>query len=180
MDTHETPLSASARTLLSEFCVCTDLAEHLRAIPEAAQLLGLSPDTQRGAVLAGVEQRLAVTQTELETLGLYPGPTTTAVELVVNGVPIDLPALCREQCIHPLSDDADSPTKEVPMEAVPERSTHTPLNSQDLPVATDTEQPGFVNTHVRPYAGHAAAFLVGAFCAALGVSCLGSDDPTDA
>lgn len=169
-------LSDSAERLLGEFYASTDLAAHLRAIPEAARTLGLVGDPERDVVLAELEQRLAATRTELEILGLYPA-TTTAVEVLVNGEPIDLPGFCREQC-HPLS--TDSPTKEGPMDTVVEHPTRTQLSGQDLPAEPDAEEPGFFDTHVRPYTGHAAAFVAGALCGALGASYFGADAPIEA
>src|SRR5262245_5007594 len=89
----ETWLSDDAATLLAEYYRYADLADHLRAIPVAAEHVGVRdvPPEYR-SLLHQVEDVVLDRMTRLDALGLYPA-TTTEVEVTVNGVPISLPEL---------------------------------------------------------------------------------------
>jgi len=114
VDTRSAALSADAAALLAEYYHYTDLAEHVRALPEAAAVLGKPRGiAERNSILAELEAQILNRLERLDVLGLYP-TTTTAVDVTLNGVSIALPELCRESTTNALP-DVGSPTKEACM-----------------------------------------------------------------
>jgi len=161
-----TALPAAAATLLGEYYHYADLAEHVRALPEAVAVLG-SPNAaaDRGGILAELDAQILTRLEQLHALGLYPAPATD-VEVTVNGVPITLPDLCREPTNNALP-EVGSPTEEVSM--------HTAFDSSDEqhngfdPSMDTPNDSGFFATYVRPYLPQAITFAAGAVCGVVGV-----------
>jgi len=166
MNPCRTTLPADAAALLSEYYRYVDLAEHVRALPEAAAVLGMqNAAAEHEGILAELEAEILTRLERLDALGLYP-TTTTAVDVSVNGIPITLPELCRESNELP---DLGSRTKESCMHTVIEQSEqHDQQNGLDRSLETPSDGPGFLATYVRPYLGYAATFAVGAMCGAIG------------
>jgi hypothetical protein len=168
VDTASAPLSADAAVLLVEYYHYADLAEHVRALPEAATALGYpNTDVERDGILADLEAQILNRLERLDALGLYP-TTTTAIDVSVNGVPIALPELCRESTTNVLPDPG-SPTKEDCMHTTIEQSEHHEQhNGLDRALDTPSNGPGFFAAYVRPYLGYAATFAAGAVCGVIG------------
>lgn len=168
MDTSNAALSADAAALLAEYYHYADLAEHVRALPEAAAVLGYQSATaERDSILAELDAQILNRLERLDALGLYP-TTTTAVDVTVNGVPIALPNLCRESTTNALPDPG-SPTKEGCMHTAIEQSEHhEQQNGLDRALDTPGNGPGFFAAYVRPYLGYAATFAAGAVCGVIG------------
>src|SRR6266404_4264232 len=151
-----TALPSTAATLLAEYYHYADLAEHVRALPEAAAILG-----KHHGVLAELDAQVLARLERLDALGLYP-TTTTAVDVTVNGVPIALPELCRESTTNALP-DLGSPTKEGCMQTAIEQSEHREQhNGLDRSLDTPNNGSGFFAAYVRPYLGYAATFAASA------------------
>lgn len=164
----EPALSADAATVLAEYYRYADLAEHVRALPEAAAVLGTTNATaEHDGILAELEARILTRLERLDALGLYP-TTTTAVDVTVNGVLVALPDLCRESTTNALP-NAGSPTKEISMHTAIESSDlHEQHNGLDRSLETSSNGAGFFAAYVRPYLGYAATFAAGAVCGAIG------------
>jgi hypothetical protein len=169
VDTRSAALSTDAAALLAEYYHYADLAEHVRALPEAAAaVLGYqNAAAEPDGILAELEAQILTRLERLDALGLYP-TTTTAVDVTVNGVPIALPDLCRESTTNALP-DAGSPTKEDCMHTAIEQSEHHDQhNGLDRALDTPGNGPGFFAAYVRPYLGYAATFAAGAVCGVIG------------
>ena len=89
MDTSSAALSADATVLLAEYYHYADLAEHVRALPEAVAVLGKPRATaERDDILADLEAQILTRLEQLDALGLYP-TTTTAVDAPRRGIAAD-------------------------------------------------------------------------------------------
>jgi hypothetical protein len=168
VDTSTAALSADAAALLAEYYHFADLAEHVRALPDAVAVTGSSTGAaDRQSVLAELDAQILHRLERLDALGLYP-TTTTAVDVTVNGVPIALPELCRESTTNALP-DAGSPTQEDCMHTTIEQSDrHEQHNGLDRALDAPGNGPGFFTAYVRPYLGYAATFAAGAVCGVIG------------
>lgn len=169
----DAPLSPDAATLLAEYCRYAELAEHLRAVPEAADRLGVrdvSPAYQ--SVLRELEDVVLDRLTRLDALGLYPA-TTTDVEVTVNGVPIALPELDHDApTAAPLAQNV--PTEGDLMETIPhDHEPDTDSNGLDPSMTAEPDGPRFIERYVAPYVGYLATFTVGAACGVVGARMLG-------
>ncbi len=162
MHTDSAPLTAHAAATLAEYYRLNDLAEHVRALPEAAAILGYPTGAARDAILADLDAQILHRLERLDALGLYP-TTTTAVEVTVNGVPVALPELCREQVTNTLPDAGGPTQQEVSMEVQEHTREHHEHNGLDRSV-DHGKGPSFFTAYVRPYLGYAAAFGAGAVC----------------
>ncbi len=172
-------LSAAAARLLAEYYRYEDLAEHLRALPEAAAVIGKSDTSaERDEILEDLEARILMRLERLNALGLYP-TTTSAVDVTVNGVPIALPDLCRESTTNALPDPG-SPTKESGMHTVIEQSEqHDRQNGLDRSLDTPNNGSGFFAAYIRPYLGYAATFAAGAVCGIIGTHYFSTEGSAD-
>jgi hypothetical protein len=171
VDTHNAALPTNVAALLAEYVHYADLAEHIRALPEAVAILG-SPHAalERNGILAELEALILFRLERLHALGLYPG-LTSDVEVTVNGVPITLPEICRESNALP---DLGSPTQEHCMHNGEESELHDERTGGDESLDTSSNRPGFLATYIRPYLGYAGTFAVGAACGTIGTHYFGT------
>jgi hypothetical protein len=166
VDTPCGTLSADAAAVLAEYFRYTDLAAHVRALPDAVAVLA-SPDCalDRASILSQLESEIRGRLEQLHALGLYPTPIIDE-EVTVNGVPITLPEICRESTTNSLPQG--SPTDEGSMHTSFEASDlhdhHNGLDSS-MEVSSPT---GVFACYVRPYLPYAVTFAAGAICGVVG------------
>ena len=165
MEAHNAALPADVAALLADYFYYADLAEHVRALPDAVAVLGLpNAAAERNAILAELDGEILIRLKRLKAFGLYP-TLATDVEVTVNGAPVTLPNICREST-HALPPEG-SVTKEVRM--------HTALEAPEeqhsgLDQSTDTPNgSGFFAAYLRPYLPYVVTFAVGAVCGGIGI-----------
>jgi hypothetical protein len=167
-------LPPDAATLIADYYRYSDLADHLRAVPDAVRILGVRDVCPEYlTVLRQLEAEVLARLERLDALGLYPA-TTADVEVTVNGVPIALPELGRApSTIVPLEHDDTSESEESMETTIHDLERDGRSNGFDSAIDTETNVPTFVQRHVRPYLGYVATFTIGAMCGVLGARVLG-------